>query len=65
MVYSFKALFVALLFSALGIKLLYDGVKGNVPKVFTTLKLPASLLVISGTICQAPALFFLYAIINS
>jgi hypothetical protein len=62
---SSNAFFISLGFSAFGLKLIYDSFLGNTPKIFTTLKLPGSLLVVGGVICQFPVLFFIYAVIGN
>lgn len=62
-VYSSKVFIVSLVFSAIGIKLMFDGIRGDVPKIFTTLKIPDGvlILIVGGVICQVPTLLYVYA----
>jgi len=59
-----KPLMMSLLISAIGIKIIYDGVTGDVPKIFTTLGLSSSILVVGGVVLQIPVILFIYAGVN-
>ncbi len=61
--YTSNVFFIAVIFSAIGIKFAYDGFTGDVPKIFTTLGLPDGLLITAGILCQVPTLLFVYTMI--
>ena len=55
-------LFGSLLISLIGVRLFFDGLRGDRPDRLRSLGLPAWLMVAAGLLCQVPLAINLYAL---
>ena len=46
-----------------GLKLIYDGLQGDVPRIFEILRLRRWMMVVGGILCQTPILIYLMPVI--